>query len=64
VQTRECAEQRVAQEPADAEFVVPGPCQRFHGASVAAERVREHRTDRLIGLPVEDRAVKPLPVTG
>jgi hypothetical protein len=42
-------EQRVAPEPADAELVVHGSCRLFHGASVAAERVREHRTDRLKG---------------
>ena len=47
VQTLECAEQRVAQEPADAELVVHRPCRLFHGASVGAERVREHRTDRV-----------------
>jgi hypothetical protein len=41
------AEQRVPQEPADAELVVHGSCHLFHGASIAAERVREHRTDRV-----------------
>jgi hypothetical protein len=63
VQTRECAEQRVAQMPADAELVVHRPCRRFHGTSVAADRVREHRTDRLKELPIEDRAVQPPPIT-
>ena len=37
VQTRECAEQRVAQEAADAELVVRGSCRLCHGAGVTDE---------------------------
>ena len=55
------AEQRVAPEPADAELVVHGSCRLFHGASVAAERVREHRTDRLKGCRSKTAPSSPLP---
>jgi hypothetical protein len=55
------AEQCVAPEPADAELVVHGSCRLFHGASVAAERVREHRTDRLKGCRSKTAPSSPLP---
>jgi hypothetical protein len=59
VQSRECTKHRVAQEPADAELVEHGPCRLIHGATVVAERVREHRTDRMRGCRSQPAASSP-----
>jgi hypothetical protein len=53
------AEQRVAQQPAGAEPVVRGSCRLLHGASVAAERVSAHRTDRVRNCRPQTAASSP-----